>query len=168
VRRRSGRDRGVTVVEFALLAPLALVLLIGIVIAGVTAMNYVQLHNAVRDGARAAAVCGGAARDSNNDQETLTPVTLLPNGQPCTDLNLIAYVKSRFQAIPGNQATLQVTLPTGGAGDHMSQCQYQKSVEIHASYDQPLYIPIISTFLSNNGSGSTFTISATAEGTCEI
>ena len=169
-RRRHAhhRDSGVTVVEFALLAPLALVLLIGIVIAGIVAMTYVQLHNAVRDGARAAAVCGGSARDPNNDQETLTPTTLLPNGQQCTDANLIAYVKSRFQAIPGNQATLQVTLPTGGAGDHMSQCQYQKSVEIHASYDQPIYIPILSNFLSNNGSGSTFTISATAEATCEI
>lgn len=157
-----------TVVEFALLAPLALVLLIGTIIAGIVAMNYVQLHNAVRDGARAAAVCGGSARSGQTNQQTLTPTTKLPNGADCTDDNLIAYVKGRFQAIPGNQATLQVTLPTGGSGDHMSQCQYKKSVEIHASYDQPLFLPLISQWLSNNGSGSTFTITATAEATCEI
>jgi hypothetical protein len=156
------------VVEFALLAPVALVLLIGILVAGIVAMNYVQLHNAVRDGARAAAVCGGSSRSSTVNQQTLTPVTKLPNGQSCTDDNLIAYVKSRFQAIPGNIASLSVTLPTGGSGDHMSQCGYKQSVEIHATYDQPLYIPLISKFLSNNGSGSSFTITATAESTCEI
>lgn len=158
------RDSGVTAVEFALVAPLGMLLLLGILISGIVAMNYVQLHNAVRDGARAAAVCGGSARSG---QTTLTPVTRLPNGQDCSDTNLIAYVKSRFQAIPGNQATLQVTLPTGGSGDHMSQCQYGKSVEIHASYDQPLYIPVLSNLLSNNG-GNTYTITATAESTCEI
>jgi hypothetical protein len=158
----------VTLVEFALLAPLALVLLVGIVISGIVAMNYVQLHNAVRDGARAAAVCGGSARNSQQNQETLTPVTKLPNGQDCSDDNLIAYVKSRFQAIPGNVASLTVTLPTGGLGDHMSQCQYKKSVEIHATYDQPLFMPLISNLLSNNSSGSTYTITATAEATCEI
>lgn len=157
-----------TLVEFALLAPVALILLLGIVVSGIVAMNYVQLHNAVRDGARAAAVCGGSARDPNTTSGTLTPVTMLPNGQPCTDVNLIAYVKSRFQAIPGNVATLSVTLPTGGSGDHMSQCQYKKSVEIHASYDQPLFLPLISNLLSNNSSGSTYTITATAEATCEI
>ena len=161
------RDRGVTVVEFALLAPLALVLLIGIVIAGIVAMNYVQLHNAVRDGARAAAVCGGSSRTSTTNQQTQTPTTKLPNGQDCTDVNLIAYVKSRFNAIPGNAATLTVTLPTGGSGDHMSQCAYKQSVEIHASYDQPLYIPILSNFLSNIG-GTSYRITATAEATCEI
>jgi Flp pilus assembly protein TadG len=157
----------VTVVEFALLAPVALVLLIGIVIAGIVAMNYVQLHNAVRDGARAAAVCGGKNRDSGYNQQTQTATTQLPNGQACTDANLIAYVKSRFNAIPGNAATLNVTLPTGGTGDHLSQCAYKQSVEVQASYDQPLYIPIISNLLSNIHSTS-FRISATAEATCEI
>jgi Flp pilus assembly protein TadG len=166
--RLRARDRGVTVVEFALLAPLALVLLIGIIISGIVAMNYVQLHNAVRDGARAAAVCGGSARDPQTNQQTLSPVTKLPNGQDCTDTNLIAYVKSRFQAIPGNVATLTVTLPIASGTDHMSQCQYKKSVEIHATYDQPLFLPLISNFLSNNGSGSTYRITATAEATCEI
>lgn len=153
-----------TVVEFALLAPVALVLLIGILIAGIFAMNYVQLQNAVRDGARAAAVCGGAARSSNGNQQTLTQTTLLPNGQACSSTNLIAYVKSRFQAIPGNAAQLTVTLPSSGLDD----CSYKNTVELVASYPQPLYIPIISNLLSNDGSGSTFTISAKAEATCEI
>ena len=151
-----------TLVEFALLTPLALILLIGCLVSGVFAMNYVQLQNAVRDGARAAAVCGGGDRGV---QPNLAPT--LPDGSACNDANLISYIKGRFQAIPGNQASLQVTLPTGGLGDHMAQCQYSKTVEVQASYDQPLFLPFVSNILSNNGSGSTYTIKAKAEATCE-
>ena len=151
-----------TLVEFALMAPLGLLLLLGIVVSGIFAMNYIQLQNAVRDGVRAAAVCGGGERTK---QPNATPT--LPNGTDCTDDNLKAYVRSRFQALPGNQASLDVTLPTGGAGDHMSQCQYTKTVEVQASYDQPFFLPLIGRVLSNNGSGSTYTIKAKAEATCE-
>lgn len=165
-RRARQRDRGVTMVEFALMAPLGLLLLVGTVIAGIFGMNYLQLSNAVRDGVRAAAVCGGSGRN-NQPQLPANQVPTLPDGTACTDVNLIAFVKNRFQAIPGNQASLQVTLPTGGSGDHLSQCQYRKTVELKASYDQPLYIPLISNLLSNNGSGSTYTISSQAEATCE-
>jgi hypothetical protein len=149
------------------MAPIGVVLLLGIIIGGIFSMNYVQLNNAVRDGVRAAAVCGGVGRTLQSQMPT-SQIPTLPNGAACTDSNLIAYIKSRFQAIPGNQASLQVTLPTGGSGDHMSQCQYRKTVEIKASYDQPLYLPLISRALSNNGTGSTFTISAQAEATCEV
>lgn len=167
-RRARERSRGVTMVEFALMAPLGLLLLTGTIIGGIFAMNYVQLTNAVRDGVRAAAVCGGVGRTYQyQPQLPQNQVTTLPNGADCTDVNLIAYIKGRFQAIPGNQASLQVTLPTGGTGDHMSQCQYRKTVEIKASYDQPIYIPVISRIFSNNGSGSTYTLSAQAEATCE-
>jgi Flp pilus assembly protein TadG len=152
-------------VEFALMAPLGLLLLLGTVIAGIFGMNYLQLSNAVRDGVRAAAVCGGSGR-SSQPQLPSNQVTALPNGASCTDANLIAYVKSRFQAIPGNQASLTVTLPTGGTGDHLSQCGYRKTVEVQASYDQPLYIPLIANLLSNNH-GTTYTIRAEAEATCE-
>jgi len=153
-------------VEFALMAPLAVVLLVGTVIGGIFSMNYVQLTNAVRDGVRAAAVCGGSGRNSQSQVPT-SQIPKLPDGTDCTDVNLKAFIRNRFQAIPGNQATLNVTLPTGGAGDHMSQCQYRKTVEIKATYDQPLYMPLISRFLSNNGSGTTYTITAQAEATCE-
>jgi Flp pilus assembly protein TadG len=156
----------VTLVEFALMAPLGLIFLLGTLIGGIFAMNYVQLSNAVRDGVRAAAVCGGSGRTQQSQIPT-SQIPTLPDGSACTDLNLIAYIKGRFQAIPGNKASLQVTLPTGGTGDHLSQCQYRKTVEIKASYDQPIYLPLISNILSNNGSGSTYTITAQAEATCE-
>jgi Flp pilus assembly protein TadG len=164
--RARRRQRGVTMVEFALMAPLAVVLLVGTVIGGIFSMNYVQLTNAVRDGVRAAAVCGGSGRN-NQSQIPSSQIPTLPDGTACNDTNLKAFIRNRFQAIPGNQATLNVTLPTGGAGDHMSQCQYRKTIEIKATYDQPLYMPLVSRFLSNNGSGSTYTITAQAEATCE-
>lgn len=163
-RHRGQSDRGQSMVEFALMAPLVLFLFIGVIVAGIFALNYVQLANAVRDGARAAAVCGGAGRGAANG--ALTPT--LPDGSACTDTNLINYVKDRFAAIDKNLANLNVTLPTGGGGDHLSQCQYGKTVELKVTYDQPFYIPGVGKVLSNNGSGSTFTITAQAEATCEV
>jgi Flp pilus assembly protein TadG len=161
-RRARQRDRGVTLVEFALMAPFGLLLLMGTVVGGIFAMNYMQLQNAVRDGARAAAVCGGAERSTQPNGEPL-----LPNGAQCTDANLTSFISSRFQAIPGDPTILQVTLPTVDNTDHLAQCQYGKTVEVTAKYDQPFYLPLIGRVLSNNGSGSTFTIHAQAEATCE-
>src|SRR2546425_624963 len=58
--RRGCRD-GVSMVEFALLAPTGFLLLLGIVVVGIVVTNLVQLTNAARDGARAAAICGSVA-----------------------------------------------------------------------------------------------------------
>jgi Flp pilus assembly protein TadG len=46
------RERGVSLVEFSLVAPLFLLLTIGLLITTLVITNQVQLANAVRDGAR--------------------------------------------------------------------------------------------------------------------
>ncbi len=57
-----GSERGQTMVEFALVLPILLVLLLGIFQFGVAFNNYVTLTDAVRSGARVAAV----SRNSSN------------------------------------------------------------------------------------------------------
>ena len=54
--RRLRNDRGQTLVEFALVAPLLLLLLIGTVQFGITYNQYLRLTDAVRTGARKASV----------------------------------------------------------------------------------------------------------------
>jgi Flp pilus assembly protein TadG len=49
-------DRGIAAVEFALLAPMLMTLLVGIVIAGTAALGQLKVQSAARDGARAASV----------------------------------------------------------------------------------------------------------------
>ena len=51
---RAPHQRGVTLVEFALVAPVFFVLILGLLLLGIVVMNQMQLTNAVRDGVRAA------------------------------------------------------------------------------------------------------------------
>jgi len=77
VTKRVRGERGQTAVEFALVAPLLIVLLLGIIQIGIAFHNYVTLTDAARAGARKAIVArfsGGsladaqqAVRDSAND-----------------------------------------------------------------------------------------------------
>ena len=63
VHHRPGRSRGQALVEFALIAPVFVVLLFGVMEAGRFILFYEMLNNATREGARYAIVHG--ARSSN-------------------------------------------------------------------------------------------------------
>jgi hypothetical protein len=70
-RIRTHEDDGQTMVEFVLVLPILLVVLFGIVQFGITFKDYLALTDAVRAGARTAAVSGKA---SNPDQVTIDRV----------------------------------------------------------------------------------------------
>jgi len=63
LRRFLGFDEGSTVVEFALILPMLLMLTTGILVCGVAMNNYMQLTYAVIVGARAVANSGGITLD---------------------------------------------------------------------------------------------------------
>jgi len=150
----------VTLVEFALVAPLAMLLLMGLVVLGIVVTDQVELTNAVRDGARAAAVCG-----SNP-----TGTTTLPDGSTaCTDANLAAYLAGLANGSQGGAPAPIVTVyDTSHAtvGSSLSSCQKGYSIEVQATYAQPLFLPVVGHFLGDAG-GSTRTINARADATCE-
>ena len=154
-RRRS--ERAVGMVEFALVAPLAFLLLMGLLVLGIVVMNLIQLTNAVRDGARAAAVCGGAGFQSGSTQT-------LPNGVTCSTTALNSYITSKLQSITG--VTPSVTILTSGGTD-LTQCSKGVEVKVTASYPQPLYFPLVGRLLGDSGNSAVRTISATGEATCE-
>jgi Flp pilus assembly protein TadG len=156
--RRRGQS-GVSAVEFALVAPLAMLLLVSLVVGGLAISNQVGLTNAVRDGVRAAAVCG-----SNP-----TGTTQLPDGTACSDSNLAAYLARLASANRSGAAAPTVTVYDAShvaQGNLASLCQKGWSVEVSASYAQPLYLPLVGHWLGDAG-GSTRTLTARAEATCE-
>lgn len=159
-RRRAQRDAGVTAVEFALVAPLAFLLLMGVVVTGIVVTNQVALTNVVRDGARAAAVCG-----SNP-----TGTTTLPDGSTqCSDTNLTAYLLTLVNNAHGGVPAPTVTVYDAGhnaLGSSLALCQKGYTVEVSASYAQPLYVPMLGHFLGDAG-GNTRAIKARADATCE-
>ena len=65
-RNRIGEERGQTMAEFAVVLPILIVLLFGIMQFGILFNNYVTLTDAARAGARAAAVSRQASDPSGN------------------------------------------------------------------------------------------------------
>ncbi len=146
-------------VEFALVSPVLFLLTFGLVVGGVVVTNSVQLSNAVRDGARAAAICGGQNRDSG--------VTHLPDGTACTSAHVTAYIQRRLQAVPAS-VTFTVNVLYDGAvlGHDIDDCSQGASIEISADYPQPLFLPLVGNVFANTG-GNARIIHADAEATCE-
>ena len=146
-------------VEFALVGPLGFLLLLGILVVGIVILTQVQLTNAVRDGARAAAVCG-----SNP-----TATTTLPNSTTCSTSNITAYITSQITALHSNVAPATMTvLDTSGTsvGTTTASCVKGYTVRVNATYNQPLFLPLVGTFFGN-GATNTRTINVQAEATCE-
>jgi Flp pilus assembly protein TadG len=180
-RRRRPRARGQAMVEFALIGPLAFLLLIGTIVLGIIVLHEVQLTQAVRDGARAAAICGTQtdATASSSPQITSPPPTL-PDGSACTTASILAYINFRVTQVDpslANQATVAVyannssvavaSANVTSAGTVVTQCTSGGSVEVSITYAQPLYLPLVGNLFANPSGGTTRSISATGEATCE-
>lgn len=165
VRRpgRSQHDGGVSLVEFALVAPLFFLLVVGLVIGGIVVTNQVQLTNALRDGARAAGVCGSDTSGATQ----LPPYSSNPADEVCSSANVVKYTRSRLQAVPAT-VNLSVSVFVNGSfvGNDLSSCQPGATVEVQGSFAQPLYVPLVGIFLGDNG-GNVRTIRGDAEATCE-
>jgi Flp pilus assembly protein TadG len=180
-RRRHRRARGQAMVEFALIGPLAFLLLIGTIILGIIVLHEIQLTQAVRDGARAAAICGTQtdATATSSPQITSPPPTL-PDGTPCTTASIVNYINSRVTQVDptlAGKATVAVYANSSSvavasnnvtfAGTVVTQCTSGGSVEVSITYAQPLYLPLVGNLFANPSGGTTRSISATGEATCE-
>jgi Flp pilus assembly protein TadG len=98
-KRNIASEQGQTMTEFAMVLPLLLVLLLGIVQFGIAFNNYVTLTDAVRAGARKAAVsreagdpageCISAARAAGADlSQASFSVTCSSSWQPTSDVTV--------------------------------------------------------------------------------
>jgi hypothetical protein len=173
-RRRS--ERGVGVVEFSLVAPVFVVLLMGAFVLGLVVMNQMQLANAVRDGARAAAMCGGPNRNSQAVEPTL------PDGHTaCDSTSLITYINSRLSAVPGGAITSVCVYVGSQEGDTLGtscvasdpvdpnildKCNKGTVVEVDIAYPQQLYVPVVGNLLGDHGT-TVRTLHAAAQAVCE-
>jgi Flp pilus assembly protein TadG len=168
---RSRRQSGVTMVEFALLAPLFLILLFGVVVGGVVVNAQVQLNNTVRDSIRAAAVCGDSATNAGYGSGAVAPSITLPNGGACDDTTVKSYISGVLAKIPGGgkvSSTTYTVYDTSNVskGSVISLCQKGYKIELSVAYSQPVYLPLVDRFLGDNGT-SNRTLKADGQATCE-
>jgi hypothetical protein len=175
-------------VEFAFVAPMFFLLVLGIVVVGLVAGNQNLLSNSVRDVARSAAICGGSSGPRDPLTE-LPAVGSLP-AQSCSWAHLDTYAAARLGQIGGNST---LSAPAGGAnclaltsgaalvclydkGDAvkaiaggsnpLDDCKAGYKIDISSRYLQPVYLPLLGQFIGDNGT-TTRTLTADAEATCE-
>jgi hypothetical protein len=177
-RHRHGRraEQGIGTVELTLVAPVFLLLLIGTFVLGLVVMNQMQLTNAVRDGARAAAVCGGPSRNTQP-----VPPTLPDGHTQCDSTALISYMNSRLSAVPGGAIT-SVCVYVGSTDGNdtgttcvatdpvdpniLDKCNKGTVVQVDIAYPQQLYVPVVGNLLGDSGT-TTRTLHARAQAVCE-
>jgi Flp pilus assembly protein TadG len=152
-------------VEFALVAPIAFLFIIGILVVSVVVLHQNQLANTSRDIARAAAICGGANPN--------TSTTTLPGGASCTDVNVAAYAQAQLAGIDSSftwTPTVTVTTPAGVSvalnPNKIASCVPGDEVHVAVTYSQSLYVPVVSNLFAN-AAGGVRTLSATGVATCE-
>lgn len=93
----TAHDTGIAAVEFALVVPLLLALLVGVVIAGTAAVGQLKVQAAARDGARAASVDPGVGCTVALDRLIGTSSTV---GAPSCTATAVC---------PGTDSTISVT-----------------------------------------------------------
>jgi Flp pilus assembly protein TadG len=103
-RNRIRDERGQTMAEFAIVLPILIVLLFGIVQFGILFNNYVTLTDAARAGARAAAV----SRQNGNPSGTAT-AAVRSSANDLDQAKLGVTVSSAWT--PGSQVTVTATYP---------------------------------------------------------
>ena len=165
-------------VEFAVVAPLGFLLLLGIAILALVEMDSVQLSNLTRDAARAGAICGSSGRAPGK----------LPDGNACSYANLTAYISNRLGALPSGSKGKPATGSFGSNCDTtatnsvvcvwtaahtavsitnttpLDACAKGDILEVVTQYNAQLYLPLVSQFFNGNGTKS---LQADATGTCE-
>ncbi len=167
-------------VEFAIVAPLGFLLFLGIIVLGLVELDQVQLTNATRDAARAAAICGSSSRAAGTQL----------NGSTCSYSVLQSYVNSRESSLPSGSASKPSTTGYGSNCDTtgstaivcvwtathgsvsisgsnpLDACAKGDEIEVVTQYSAQLYLPLISNVFGSNGTTSR-ALTADATATCE-
>jgi Flp pilus assembly protein TadG len=156
-RKRIRGQSGATMVEFALVAPMAFVLLILVIVMGIVVTNYIQLTNVAREGARMAAICTQGAGNG---------LSTLPDGTgTCDEPHVAQWIANNLVTVPGSVRS-QVSISVNYQGQTITNCQANALVEVDVYYDQPLYLPLITQLFETNSNG-TRRLLASAQATCE-
>lgn len=146
--RGKGNARGQSLVEFALVLPLLLILVFGVIDFGMGLRSYISLTNAVREGARFAAV-GNPAGTYPTDCDGATSTSVV--GRVCTalgdgNLNNVQSVTVTYPdgVAPGNRVVVSAQYeytyitPLGDLLNFFTGGNFPESLSLQATTDMRL------------------------------
>jgi len=139
------RERGQALVEFALVVPILVLILIAIFQFAYVLETQIGLTNALREAARRAAAVSSP---------TSAWVLAQLNGTGPSDPGLLAQNVQSFQTSRATEAVSFCTYTVAG----VTGPNYR--VDVNISYDHPVFFPVLSYI---TGSATTWTLTSTAE-----
>lgn len=165
----SGRDRGAVIVEFALLAPILLVLVFGIINYGVYLSQQLALNNGVRQGVRLAVVAGNPSNQScgqvvTSVQGASGPAIAMNTGDVSVRVQRVSSANTSTVGLECFGGSNTVTTPSG-SNVNTRVCAANtgdNSIRAEATYNTSFIIPV--PFLP----APTTTLTATAVYRCEF
>lgn len=186
-RRGLGRlardDDGQNLVEFALLLPVLMYILMGILQFGLIFASYITINNAVREGARwgsvyvySTASCSGTCKDSNDaDRQDgvldrivqARGVLNIPTSGSTSNFDTgsswaagtvsadcFIQTPTPSSAVKRGDVTVCYTVPSGVTDNDPRRGEY---MEVMAYYHQPVFVPLLDVFLPDDPSKSSST-----------
>ena len=143
------RERGQSLVEFALIIPIFIILVFGIIDFGMGLRAYITVTQATREGARYAAVGNPAGTFTSGGSGQCNGTTTTSTvGKVCSTLNGMNLT---------NVQTVTVTYPDGNVPGN--------SVRVHAEYDYHYITPVraVVNFFSGGALDDTIAVSSTTD-----
>jgi Flp pilus assembly protein TadG len=133
-RARCSRERGAVAVEFALVLPLLMALLVGIITAGLGYNNVLGVADGVREGARfGATTLVGGSWGSTVKTQTIALTTLNVSGHPVvvsTNMVCAQLVKAPATVVSSSSCSLTTAAPATPAGVLDGTCLVKVWAEI--------------------------------------
>ena len=139
-RQSSNRERGQSLAEFALVAPIFFLLVFGVIQVGLVMASQNGLVDAVRDAARRAATY-------RINEESFDAV-VFPSICATIDAELDARLRDRVIGYSaGNVTVSQITYEWK---QNPSSGEYFLVARVDATYANPLYVPLVAIFLDRS------------------
>lgn len=131
--------RGATVVEFALVGPLFIIVMCGILENGLILLTQTMLDNATRDAARLIMLGTPTSLQQFKDTVCKTACTLIPENQLA--VNVVS--GATFGAL---NATLQTDAQGNVINSQYNTVGANKAVVVQVAYNRPFMLPIFGAF----------------------
>lgn len=144
LRRRRNRSRGQTLVEFALILPVFLVLTLGVVDGARVFSAYISITNGAREGALYAAQGTSYLKWCSTTATVACPAGYSGTNQS-TDPDNIAY-RIQQETSGLTQANLLLSAPTCDNGTCNSS---STTVTVQVRYSMTLFVPMISALMGS-------------------
>ena len=148
-RRNPERSRGQTLVEFALIMPVFLMMTLGVVDGARIFSAYISITNAAREGALYAASGTNYTKWCSTTTTVACPATFTSANQSANPDNIAYRVQQESQGLTAANVKLFVPTCADASGTTVTCGPSAVRVTVKVEYTMTLFVPVVSTLMGS-------------------